>query len=193
LQGQTPVAGAVVVYSGCEATTTGDGASELVGRRLTTGKQLWARHGTFLVYRADSDTDPHAKVYVANRHGNPVAINSQTGQTLYHLNGGDVVTAVDDQQVYATCGQHTRFCAYNKQTGARVWRVSYSTGEGTGPLAAIGGGVVYLDDGRVLNATNGMLLTRLWSTGRATSLAVGRGHVAAVTDGIHTDVYGLPH
>jgi hypothetical protein len=52
--------------------------------------------------------------------------------------------------------------------------------------------VVYLDDGRALNVANGHLLARLWSTGKASSLTVGRGHVAAVLDGVHTNLYSLP-
>ena len=45
-------------------------------------------------------------------------------------------------------------------------------------------------DGEVLRATDGTLLTRLW-TGQAETLLVGDGRVAAVLDPRILDIYGL--
>jgi outer membrane protein assembly factor BamB len=189
LHGPSPVAGGNVIISGCAHTNNGNGAPQLSALGVARAHVAWTRAGNWTVYRADSDTDPHAQVYVRNPHGHTAALNSQTGKGLYRMRGARDVAAADDQRVYATCGRGTRFCAYNKATGAKLWRVDHTAGTG-GTLASIGEDVVYLDDGRALNATNGKLLARLWSTGRASSLAVGRGHVAAVL-GVHTNIYGL--
>lgn len=190
LQGPTPVAGGNVIVSGCEQTSTGDGPPQLTALGVARGHLAWTREGSWTVYRADSDTDSNAQVYVANPHGHDVALDSQSGEKLYRMRGADIVTAADDRRVYATCGAGNRFCAYDKTTGARLWRVDY-TAAPQGPLASVGGDVVYLDDGRALDAPTGQLLKRLWSSGTASSLAVGRGHVVAVVDGVHTDIYGL--
>jgi outer membrane protein assembly factor BamB len=191
LHGPTPVAGGKVIVSGCQRTRNGNGAPQLSALDVAQGRPAWTRAGNWTVYRADSDTDPHAQVYVRNPHGHTVALNSQTGKPLYRLRGARDVAVADDRRVYATCGRGTRFCAYDKATGAKLWRVDHSAGPG-GTLASVGDDVVYLDDGRALNALTGKQLTRLWSTGKASSLAVGRGHVAAVVDGVHTNIYGLP-
>ena len=104
------------------------------------------------MYRADSDTSLDAQVYAANPHGHDVALDSQTGKTLYQLANAYVVVAVDNHRVYATCGSTgTHFCAYDKTTGAKLWRIDYTSvpkGQGSSnPHASIGGDVLYLDDG----------------------------------------------
>jgi outer membrane protein assembly factor BamB len=192
LQGPTPVAGGNVIVSGCQQTTTGDGAPELSAFGVTRGHPAWTRAGSWTVYRADSDTDPHAQVYVRNPHGHAVALDSQTGEGLYRMRGARVVAAADDHRVYATCGSGARFCAYDKTTGKRIWRIDHTAGP-NGTLASVGGDVLYLDDGDALNAATGQSLKQLWATGTASSLAVGRGHVVAVVDGVHTNIYGLPN
>jgi outer membrane protein assembly factor BamB len=189
--GTTPIAGGNVIASTCVPNGDGDDVARLLGFRLSNGTRAWARTGLWTVYRADSDTATRAQVYATNPHGNDVALNAQTGARLYGMTGARDVLAADNRRVYATCGiQGVTVCGYAKSDGSKLWTASYVPNQDS-PLASVAGGVLYLDDGQALNAATGKLITRLWSSGRASGLAVGRGLVAAQIDGVHTDLYGL--
>jgi outer membrane protein assembly factor BamB len=191
--GRTPVivAGGNVVISTCNKNNR----TQLAAYRLATGKVAWTRAGTWQVFRSDSDTASDAQVYVMNPSDHVIAISSETGRRLYPMHGASNVLAADDHQVYAACGANAAsVCAYDKATGASAWRTAHPA-----TLAIVGGGVLYLSDGAALNTDSGALLTTLWSStdtapNPATSLAVGDGRVAAVTNPAAIDLYGLsPH
>ncbi len=81
-------------------------------------------------------------------------------------------------------------CAYDSAAGTLRWQVTIP---GSSPaLAAEAGGILYLDQGMALNTKTGRTIKVLWQNATATSLVIGNGRIAAVTDPRIVDLYGLP-
>jgi len=161
---------------------------ELIARRIGTGRTVWTRPGTWVLQRGDTDAASGRHVYATNPAGIVAGLNPRTGTTSYALPGAAQVLAAGPVRVYATCGS-LGVCGYAAATGRRLWHAS----PGFVPaMAAEAGGVLYLDQGPALNIANGRTLATLWADVTATSLAVGDGRIAVVTDPRVLDLYGLP-
>jgi hypothetical protein len=169
-------------------STDQNGDLELIARQIGTGRTVWTRPGAWGLQRGDTDAASGRHVYATNPAGIVVDLNPRTGQTSYVLPGAAQVLAVGPARVYATCGS-LGVCGYATATGHLLWHAS----PGFVPaLAAEAGGVLYLDQGLALNVANGRTLATLWTGLTATSLVVGDGRIAVVTDPRVLDLYGLP-
>jgi len=118
-------------------------------------------------------------------------VDATTGATRFELRGATNVLAVDDRTVYAECGASV-VCGYLEATGVSEWQTTDSS-----TLASAADGVLYLADGKVLDASSGHVLTRLWHF-TTTGLAIGDGEIAVVRapnvdpESATLDVYALP-
>lgn len=170
------------------ASTDQNGHQELIANRIGTGRTAWTRPGTWVLQRGDTDAASGRHVYATNPAGIVAGLNPRTGKTSYVLPAAAQVLAAGPVRVYATCGS-LGVCGYAAATGRRLWHTS----PGFVPaLAAEAGGVLYLDQGPALNIASGRTLATLWAGLTATSLAVGDGRIAVVTDPRVLDLYGLP-
>lgn len=171
----------LVIADACGAD--GFGSESLEARNLTTGTIAWNRPGGWTYYAGDRSGSTGTHLYATNPAGSVVDLNPATGQTVYTLSHASQVLAVDSSRVYAACT--TGLCAYSISTGALKWQYPQSPA-----IVTDAGGLLYLDDGDVLNATTGKHIRWLFSGG-ASALAVGDGRIAAVTDPRVIDLYGL--
>jgi outer membrane protein assembly factor BamB len=199
------VVAGLVVQSVCDSVT---GAQSLEAFKIATGTLAWSIPGTWTPQRGDLSSTAGRHLYATDPSGAIASLDPLTGHTQYTLSKAVSVLAVDQARVYATCGGQN-VCAYNISTGALEWQ---SPGGAAWPHtqapfpqhalslppqipAAEADGVLYLDSGRVMNAATGKSIKGLWSqlpSTQATALAVGDGHIAAVTDPRVLDLYGLP-
>ncbi len=162
----------LVIVTACDR---GAGSTSLEALSLISGERIWTRPGRWRVIRGSDDgADGH--VYVINGlSGNDSIsdLDATTGITRFHLSGATNVLAVDDRAVYVKCGASV-VCGYLEMTGVRLWQTADSS-----TLASTAGRVLYLADGKVLSASSGQVITRLWPF--ATSgLAIGDGRIAVV-------------
>ena len=179
------VVGKVIVGYGCG----NNGSTSLAAFDMATGHVLWSDPGNWAYQRGDLSSSSGKHLYATNPSGTVVDVDPLTGQVEYSLSGAVNVLAVDTARVYATCGSGGKYvCAYNVGTGALEWQNKHLAA--TPALAAEGGSVLYLDFGRVLNAATGQAIATMWS-GTASSLAVGDGRIAVVTDPRICDLFGL--
>lgn len=160
---------------------------KLVGSKLTTGARIWRRSGNWQLQRGDTDSTAGRHVFVTSPGGSVVSLNPRTGRIQYALAGASDLLAVDSSQAYASCGANG-VCAYDGATGSLRWQVSTPVSPS---LAAEAGGVLYVDQGMALDTGTGQLLAVLWQAVTATSLVIGDGRIAAVTDPRVLDLYGL--
>jgi outer membrane protein assembly factor BamB len=163
-------------------------AGTLTARDLATGALAWSRAGGWQLQRGDTNAAGGRHLYVTNPRGTVAGLSPLTGKTQYSLARATHVLAVDSSRAYATCG-NLGVCAYSTTTGRRRWHAQLSPAPATATEA---GGVLYLDQGLALNAGTGRTISALWSGGQATSLVVGDGRIAVVTDPRVLDLYGLP-
>ena len=180
----------VVVVSACGQDPR---AMSLEGISLISGSRAWTRPGSWRVIRGSDDgADGH--VYARNDQdaGDPISdVDATTGATRFELRGATNVLAVDDRTVYAECGASV-VCGYLEATGVSEWQTTDSS-----TLASAADGVLYLADGKVLDASSGHILTRLWHF-TTTGLAIGDGEIAVVRapnvdpESATLDVYALP-
>jgi outer membrane protein assembly factor BamB len=171
----------LVMSPGCKRT----GVVALTARKLATGKLVWSRSGAWQIQRGDLPGLAGSHLNVISSTGSVLDLNPATGHTRHTLAGATAVLAVDGSRAYAACGTGA-VCAYSTSAGSQMW----TTPDSAPVLAAEAGGVLYLADGTVLNASTGKIITRLWS-GQAQSLVVGNGRIGAVTDPRILDLYGL--
>lgn len=156
-----------VITDVCDPNTN---AATLEGESLATGALQWSRPGDWIVL-AGSDHSTHGHAYAINPSGAVTDLNAASGATRFTLTGATGVLAVDNTRVYAECGTQT-ICGYSESTGARLWHV-----DDPSTLGAEADGVLYLADGKLLNAATGALIVRPWKL-TATSLAIGDGRIA---------------
>jgi outer membrane protein assembly factor BamB len=184
--GQLMVVEQAVIY------LTGCGPFTAVGRNLTTGALLWRHPGLRELQRGDSDTTAGRHAFVIDPSGAIESLDPLTGKTQYTLTGAASVDVVDGTQAYGACG--TNVCAYNIATGAQAWQTTPPAPFASVPIAEAGG-LLYLNAGIMLNAATGQVLniTPLWDNAiAASSVVVGDGRIAAVSDPRILDLYGLP-
>jgi outer membrane protein assembly factor BamB len=183
--GTVLVVAQMVISYGCTQSL----AARVTARNIATGALAWSRTGNWVLQRGDIGGTAGHHVYATSPSGTVVSLDPLTGTAQYSLPGAAGVLAVDTTRAYATCGG-LGVCAYSTATGARLW----STQPGFIPaLAAEAGGVLYLDQGRALNAATGKTAASLWITSSpASALAVGDGRIAVVTDPRVLDLYGPP-
>jgi outer membrane protein assembly factor BamB len=165
-----------------------DGASSVFARTFT-GSKVWSLHGGWRLQRGDTDAAGGHHLYVTSPTGTVVSLDPLTGAAQYSLAGASHVLAVDNTRVYAVCARGAAVCAYNSTSGNKRWQAATAA---TVKLAAEAGGVLYLDQGQALNTGTGQTIATLWQFLTTTSLAVGDGRIAAVTDPRVLDLYGLP-
>lgn len=175
------VVGQQVVTHTCDEDT---GALSLTAYRLTTGALSWTRAIDWPIERGDSGA-PGARHLLVKADSYILDLDPATGVTQYFLDGATSVLAVDATRIYARCGSGS-VCAFALSTGAALW----STPD-RATLAAEANGVLYLGDGRMLNAATGAGLARLFPTGSASILIVAGGRVGAVTSPRTLSLYGL--
>jgi putative pyrroloquinoline-quinone binding quinoprotein len=174
------------------------GGRHLAAWNLHTGARVWNRTGgNWTLQRGDTATGTARHLYAINPAGTAVALDPHTGKTLYSLPGASRVLAVDASRAYAQCHSDQALeavCAYALSDGRLLWNAPTPDGV-TVTLAAEAAGVLYTSQGQALNTGTGATLTTLWDedSPAATALAVGGGHIAAVTDPRVLDIYGLPH
>jgi outer membrane protein assembly factor BamB len=182
-----------VVSGSCNAS----GNPILMARALGTGTKTWSRAGAWHLWRGDTGGLTGRNLVVTNPSGAIVDLNPLRGATRFSLSGATNVLAIGVARIYADCGPS--LCAYSTTNGALLW----SDPGVTTLLAAEAGGVLYLDQGQVLDAKTGKAIASsaptptgqvgLWFNGdKASALVVGDGRVAAVTDPRVADLYGLP-
>jgi outer membrane protein assembly factor BamB len=183
--GNVMVDAQVVIDYSCSAANPP--VASLVGSNLATGARIWSLSGTWQFQRGDTGTPAGRHVFATSPGGSVVSLDPLTGHTQYTLTGASTVFAVDASQAYASCGTH--ICAYDSATGSLRWQTQPSI---ITALGAEAGGVLYADDGFALNAATGQtIVENLW-LGTATSLVIGDGRIAVVTDPRIIDLYGLP-
>lgn len=149
-----------------------DGTPSLSAFALSSGAPLWHRDGDWSVLAA-SDHSTNGHLYAQPAGGAITDLNGVTGATRFTLPGATSLLAVDNTTVYAGCGAGG-ICGYSEATGAKLWQVGDAS-----TLAAVANGVLYLADGKLLAASTGALIVRLWNP-TATSLAVGDGRIAVM-------------
>lgn len=178
----------LVISGGCDENW----AQILTARNIATGAVAWSRPGSWHVQRGDISG---RHVYATDPNGAVVSLDPLTGQIQYTLEGATKVLAVDTARAYADCNPGG-VCAYSTTTGALQWTASpgYTPG-----LAAEAGRVLYLDQGRVLNAATGQtIISQLWEgnvpwhAATASALVIGDGRIAVVIDQRVIDLFGLP-
>jgi outer membrane protein assembly factor BamB len=187
--GRTIVASGLVVSGDCANGNNGPGPEGLDAYDLHTGDSVWHHVGAWGPRFATSDTIAHAQIYaVKARKQGPVAIFDATdGTRIRRVGTADKPLVADASRVYTTCGSLGRhLCAFDQSTGAKDWVIHYvSTPKGQGASSAtatVAGDVLYLNDGRAIDAATGAKLTRFWSApADAKAPVVGRG-VAVVPD-----------
>ena len=182
--GSTPVVvvGQQVVTHTCDPDT---GAMSLTAYRLGTGRLSWTRAIDWSIERGDSGAPGARHLLVRDDYGDVADLDPATGVTRYLLAGATSVLAVDASRVYAKCGPAS-VCAFALSTGVALWSRTDSSG-----LATEAGGVLYLGDGRMLDAATGARLARLFPTGSASILIVAGGRVGVLTWARTLSLYGL--
>lgn len=171
-----------VVTHRCDADT---GAPSLTAYRLTSGALSWTRAIDWPIERADSGAFGTRHLLVKDDNGYVLDLDPVTGVTQYYLAAATSVLAIDASRVYAKCGSGS-VCAFAVGSGAALWSTADSSG-----LAAEANGVLYLGDGRVLDAGTGAGLARLFTAGSASILFVAGGRVGAATSARTLALYGL--
>ncbi len=159
-------------------------ALSLTAYRLGTGTLSWTRAIDWPIERGDSGVAGARHLLVKDDDGYIHDLDPTTGATQYINFDATGVLAVDTGRVYARCG--TSVCAFGLTSGNTLW----STPDGS-TLAAVANGVLYLSNGRVLNAETGAALGRVFTTGTASILFVAGGRVSAVTSARTLALYGL--
>lgn len=170
----------VVVHT-CDEDTY---AVSLTAYRLTTGALSWTRAIDWPIERGDSGVAGARHLFVKDDDGNIDDLDPATGVTQYINFDATGVLAVDTGRVYARCG--TSVCAFGLTSGDTLWSTPDSS-----KMAAVANGVLYLSNGRVLNAETGAALGRVFTTGTASILFVAGGRVSAVTSAPTLALYGL--
>ena len=144
------VVGQQVVSHTCDEDT---GAVSLTAYRLTNGALSWTRAIDWTIQRGRQRRRRRAPPAGQGRlrlHRRP---RSGTGVTQYYDVDASSVLAVDATRGYGRCG--TSVCAFGLTTGDTLW----STADAS-TVAAEAGGVLYLGDGRMLDAATGAALGR---------------------------------
>jgi hypothetical protein len=191
-----PITGPVVVdqrviFSKCSAT----GAPRLVADAFATGARSWEVPGTWTVQRGDFAQSRGRNVLATGPTDQTADLDPRNGRLLGELPGAASVLAADGIRAYATCGATTRnsgqaaVCAYSLATHEQVW----SSGPHPGTtLATEAGGVLYLDDGAMLNASTGKSLGTAFGSlaGGVRGMSVGEGRLDVVT-ATASRLYGL--
>lgn len=149
-----------------------------------TGAVLWSKAGQFSVLRGDSDAAGGQNVFLRNDATGLVSdVDPGTGTVRHVYAHATGVWAVTSNLAWGPC-LSGKICAWQLASGTRVWTAS--AGSATG--AVLGGSVLYLSDGRALNASTGAMLTTL----PAAPVLVANGRLASssgTTDTVR--LYGL--
>ncbi len=168
---QPGVIGGLVYEQWCP---NGDpGHESLRALNAATGKTVWSKSGAYSVIRGDRDTTSAHHLYVTNTKGQVLDLNPKSGATRFTLSGATSVLAVDSKRAYAPCGPG-HACAYSVGTGKKEWAAADRASAGS---AIVGGAVLYLDDGLVLNAATGAKVTAY----PAAPSLVGNGRLAVIS------------
>jgi hypothetical protein len=160
--------------------------SSLVAYNLATGVQAWSRVGSWQPERGDRATAAAHHLYAVDPAGQVADLNPATGGTQRVLTGATSVLAVDGARAYAICGTG-HICAYSTSDGKQTWSLADTSG-----LAAEAGGVLYLSDGKALNAATGKLLRQIFTYAPgASQLTIGEGRIAASLGATTLKLFGL--
>lgn len=166
------VVGGLVDFQACPGSS-----SEIVASTLRTGRTVWTSSpGTAAGVFAGDQPGPGADhLYVGNPGlGNVIDLNPATGAVQGQLAGAEYVFAVAGTRVFTRC-RYARVCAYVQSTH----RLSWSTKDRPIEFPVAANGLLFLADGRVLNAYTGKLLRTLF-TRTVYKIAVGDGRIAKV-------------
>ena len=181
----------LVMWYGCDT----QGNAKLEASNLATGTVVWSLPTGWTIQRGDLSGSAGTHLYLTNASGTVVDVNPQNGQAQYSLSGAANVVAVDASRVYASCGSQA-VCAYNIGTGALEWQ---KDGLGFAPaVPAEADGVLYMDDGKALNAATGQVIGQVWQEidvyyyQTASAIAIGDGRIAVVANPRVLDLFGLP-
>jgi hypothetical protein len=179
------VVGGLAIYSFCDFNDV----QSLRGVALANGAPVWTKLGGWEPVAGDKSASSGTHVYAAKTSAGTVYdLNPATGATRTRIPGAKLILAVDGARVYATCGSVAgQVCGYSLSTGVQQWNVK------TGSVVALGafaGGVLYLSNGKALNASSGATIRSIWSGG-AHSLLVGDGRIGAVVNAQKLSIYGL--
>jgi hypothetical protein len=180
-----------VIFTKCNPS----GAPRMVADALATGARTWQQSGAWTVQRGDFAQTRGDHVLALDPAGVVVDVIPRTGRTQGQLITAGAILAVDASRAYATCGPadpnggRDSVCGYLLSSHRLVWRSTAHPGTTLGVEA---GGVVYLNSGAMLNATNGKRLGAAFRPGTdaVLGMSVGEGRLAVVA-GNTSELYGL--
>jgi hypothetical protein len=201
--GEPIVVDRLVVYSTCD----GSAQPELLARHLSSGDVAWHLDGAWTAEAGDSDAKGAAHLLVITPDGKLRDLHPASGTTNHYLpNAGTSVLAVDAKRVYVRCGEPDgngnldEVCAYRLRTGNPAWGptgIAFGETAAAQPLLSEAGGVLYTNDGIVLNAASGGYVRDYLSPQNVNrtaevAVAIGNGRLATInSDDRVLDFFGL--
>jgi PQQ-like domain len=180
-----------VIFTRCDSS----GKQQMVADALATGKRAWQDAGNWTVQKGDFSQDRGNNLLATEPTGTVVDVDPANGKVLRRLTGAGTVLADDGIRAYTSCasgaagGNKTSLCGYALSSGQQQWK---SDSHPTVKLAAEAGGVLYLDDGTMLNAASGTTLGTAFTppSSGLSGISVGEGRLNIVTP-TTSQLYGL--